>query len=217
MGGCFNKPNPHYGEVTLDYLKNNAQTGDIILVSGESFFSKLIKFVTDTPWTHVGVIVVLNGHRFVFQSLNSSNEVLEDYLENKLISEGVQLNDLEGTILADMDKIYYRKLIRPDNVNEIAFFNRSNAFMKKERTKLYEKDLIELANSVLGNNRYRNTSTYFCSELVAEWFFYTGYATETDPFFPSSNYTPDSFSDTPNREFKLNPPYKFGQIMKIVC
>ncbi|MEY4441910.1 MAG: hypothetical protein RL442_910, partial [Pseudomonadota bacterium] len=51
-------------EPTLPYnqaLRKRLQTGDILLCSGSGVFSDLIQQATDSPWSHVALIVRLDA------------------------------------------------------------------------------------------------------------------------------------------------------------
>ena len=61
-------------------LERTANTGDILLFSGSSLFSKSIKFITDTPWTHVAVVIRKGKNVFVLQAIFETSKKYYDYL-----------------------------------------------------------------------------------------------------------------------------------------
>ena len=49
--------------VEYDILRPQLRTGDLALCSGDEAFSKLIRWATKSPWSHVALIVRLPGVR----------------------------------------------------------------------------------------------------------------------------------------------------------
>lgn len=209
--GTYNSHLSEYKEINLRQLELQAETGDLILISGSSIFSFAIKMFTATPWTHVGVIIRVDGKPYVFQSISSSNDQLKDLFQNKVKTQGVQMNSLRDTVEVDQGKVYYRKLFGKSSIDYSSEFS----FINRNIEKTYERSLLELINAVSASNLYSNTTQYFCSELVAEFFYYIGFSSREEGL-ESNNYTPDSFSDTPTHKFKFKNEMYLGETKKVV-
>lgn len=89
------------------------QHADVILVEGNSRVSKIIKQITQSPWTHTALYI---GRA---NELNISQEILEQYNiasnEQIIIESEIGL----GTILSPLSKYknYHIRLLRPRNIS----------------------------------------------------------------------------------------------------
>ncbi|MCT7952320.1 CHAP domain-containing protein [Ancylothrix sp. C2] len=78
-----------------DILPNKAiKPGDVIVFSGVDIVSRLIQFVTRSPYSHVAIVIsVEKGQIFIAESTLSGL----DYKQQKLV-EGVQIAALSNRI-----------------------------------------------------------------------------------------------------------------------
>lgn len=211
-------------EIDLNWIKHNARTGDIILCSGKSIFSLLIKVATFSSWSHVGVIVRLKRENqdlsiidqvYVLQSIIHSEDDMKDVLQRDLVSSGVQVNKIEDVIRVEEGKLYYRQLLDMGKFKLRPIKKDNKKFLEEAAQKPYETDLFQLVNSVTGINLYHDPSSYFCSEIVADFYYHMKFATMENNTYPN-NFTPASFGEDPAYPIKLEPGYKFGEIYKVL-
>jgi len=217
--------------VSKSKVLEKAKTGDIILVSGGSFFSSIIKCFTLSEWSHVGVIIkgiTIKGRRyegpFVLQAL-ISNEGHKDYLENCRISAGVQLNKLDEVIDREKGKICWRKFSKWGKPDFIPLYKSNTTFIKKSCQLPYKLNLTELLGVISHANTHAGDSSYFCSELVAEFYFVSEkvagsrrnrYALRKNNYFFANNIKPSQFGEESNDPFIFESGYTLGETKFIV-
>lgn len=142
-------------------LRAGIRSGDLMFASGDYLVSKTIQQVTDSPWSHVGILL-----RF-------------DRLDRVLLLEsvedmGVRLVPL-SKYLVDYDngKPYRGRVVlarcggvSKGGIEELARFGID------ELTRPYDREEIAaiVARIALGLGRRRQNRAYICSELVYECF-----------------------------------------------
>lgn len=143
------------------------QTGDVLLCSGKGLSSDIIRWFTGSHWTHVGVIVELDG------------------VEEPLVLEsnrGPESADLfEGQPLTGITLVpLSRKLA--DYHGDVMVRRRDGAPLCPRRRRLarrlvqrlyrrpYRHYLWRQLLDLLPHTRRRDYSALFCSELVAEFY-----------------------------------------------
>lgn len=172
-------------------LRDQFNTGDIVLFSGKSGISAGIKWATLNRWSHVGMILRLPEYDFVtvWESTTLSN--LLD-LDTKKPMKGVQLvpfsdrvNKYQGDIaVRQLENIMFTK----------ADIEKLMMLRKRIAGRPYEEDKIELMKAAYDGPFGRNAedlSSLFCSELVAEAYQTLGLLSEAEP---ANEYTPADFS-----------------------
>lgn len=218
--------NTKYDTRTIKFVIDHCATGDVILMSGHSPFSALIKCFTQSPWTHVGVVYngnwpdIKNKNRhyvgpFILQSI-ISNEGYYDYLTGTKRA-GVQLNSLEEVLKKNKGKTYWRKLIyKQDPIHPAVSPNVSAEQVRQIISsigKSYESNIFELIQPIFFKERATlNKSpddSYFCSELVMEFYRKSKYVYEVGHCY---RYGPLQFADG-DVNFRLG--YSLGKIRKI--
>lgn len=195
-------------------------SGDIILFSGKgSFFSSVVRHMQKpSPWTHVGMIF-RNPH-FKRQAFNTSNcgdcetefYVLQstfdrfplDYTSSpprektgpKLTPLSTVLGSYNGYAVAFRYLDY--KFKNDENIKRTFELNIWNFllghFMKVHGNKTYERNWFELFYSASQNNIQENPSSFFCSELVAQ--FYIEFGLLPINFEYPNNFNMFSFSSS---------------------
>lgn len=185
--------------VAYSSIKDQMQTGDIILFHGPSAESVLIEKLDKSPFSHVGIVVRLEGtdhNRPLFWE-SSTIQDLNDYLEGAARS-GVHLVDLEEVLdyaMAEkpVDGQHYqfawRKLDPGSNTD---LLNKMLAFMRTVDGRAFPS-LAEMAiHFAEGRGDIKcNDRTFFCSELASDTYINCGLlSTEHPPNY----YSPGSFS-----------------------
>lgn len=146
-------------------LRAKLKSGDILFTSGDYLVSKAIQKVTDSPWSHVGIVFRL------------------DSIDRMLLLESVEdmgvrfaplskyLNDYED------GKPYKGRavLARCKDVTSATVVSLST-FGIDELTQPYDKDEVAkiLARITLGIGKKERDREYICSELVYECFSHAG-------------------------------------------
>lgn len=149
-----------YGE-----LRSKLRTGDLLFTSGDYLLSQAIQHVTDSPWSHVGMIVRLK-------------EIDRVLLLESVEDGGVRFAPLSKyTTDYEDGKPYRGRLVaarvsdlQPRAVRDLTHFGCD------ELTRPYDKDEVAkiLARVALGIGKKERDREYICSELVYECFAHAG-------------------------------------------
>jgi len=158
------------------------ETGDIVLFSGKSWLSGLIRFLTSGKISHVGIVV---RDEFTSQVL-----ILESYVSKA--ANGVQLSPLGLRIKEYRGEVYVRQL-RTERTEKMT--RQLQKWIKDFRGTSYEQGVggfIEMLASTFDfwpfNNK-TNEAHFFCSELVATIYLMWGLLGQG----PANEYTPRDF------------------------
>lgn len=205
MGCCESLPCDPTKELTIRQLKekNLLTNGSLIFFSSiGGAFSCAIKFVTCNPSSHVGMVFVDDdGQYYLWHSPNRPVSGCIDEI-TRVEKTGPQLNKLEcalehynGSFMLRQLKDDGQKYALPANANrqritDILTTNTEELFkwMGDQVPKKYEQSVCQLllAACPLKCN-YEDSSSYFCSELVAATYKFIGLLRQDTI---SSNYTP---------------------------
>ncbi len=146
-------------------LRNTLRSGDLLFASGDYLVSKAIQKVSDSPWSHVGIIIKLNDLDRVLLL-----ESVED-MGVRLVPLSKYLTDYED------GKPYRGRVVvgRCKGVDK-QIVDGLTTFGIDELTRPYDKDEIAkiLARVVLGIGKKERDREYICSELVYECFSNSG-------------------------------------------
>jgi hypothetical protein len=199
----------------LEYadVRSGLKTGDLVLFSGASFFSSVIKWAIGGKWSHVGVVVRLPafpGRVALWESTTLAD--LPD-LESGRSAPGVQLVWLSERLAGYAGEFKLRALDKPVTPEmEAALAARRGQLAGRP----YEQQKLELVKAGLdgwfGQLRRERLHSLFCSELVAEAYQAIGLLPESPPGLPSNEYTPRDFA---RRSAKLLGGYALGKIVAI--
>ncbi len=142
-------------------LRPTLKSGDLLFASGDYWVSQAIQKVTDSPWSHVGILFHVKA------------------LDRVLLLESVE--DM-GVRFAPLSKYFedyergrgYRGQIvvaRVDGLRSARFHGIATHGIDT-LTRPYDKDEIAkiVARVALGRGRWKRDREYICSELVAECF-----------------------------------------------
>ncbi len=152
---------PAWQATSYDTLRPNLKSGDLLFTSGTYFVSKAIQKFTQSPWSHVGIILrvpqvdrvlLLESVEDMGVRLAPLSKYLQDY-ENRKPYKG-------ELVIARVDGV------TNGVVNELAKFGLD------ELTQPYDKDEIAkiVARIALGIGKKERDREYICSELVWECF-----------------------------------------------
>ena len=175
----------HYAD-----LRDDLKMGDLILYSGKETISNVIKLVTSSRWSHIGMVFDLPEYDFVtvWEATTLSNA--RDLTSGKF-GKGVQLIPLSERVRIYDGEIAMRRLQPPVTAEQVIALVQ---LRRQLRGKPYEEDNMGLIRSAydgtFGTNQEDLTSV-FCSELVAEAYQSMGLLSES---LPSNEYTPADFS-----------------------
>ncbi len=172
-------------------IRNSLQTGDIVLFSGKSRISNIIKWFTKSPWSHVGMVIRSTewDMRLLWESTTLSK--LKD-IQSGVARQGVQLVPLSERIKTYDGRIGIRKLETHKVIRHQPLID----FRQEVKGRKYEEDKLELFKSAydgpFGANE-EDLSSLFCSELVAEAYQIMGFISND---VASNEYTPADFGGT---------------------
>ncbi len=199
---------PQYADVRADL-----KTGDLVLFSGASFFSSVIKWAVGGRWSHVGVVV--RSPQFPGRVLLWEATTLADIadVERGHAAPGVQLVPLSDRLARYAGEFKLRALDKPITPDMDAALTRRRAELSGRP---YETDKLELFHAAFdgwfAQLRRERLHSLFCSELVAEAYQAMGLLPEPPHGPPSNEYTPRDFA---RRSAKLLRGYALGKIVAI--
>lgn len=168
-------------------IRDQLQTGDVVLFSGRGFFSWLIQVFTNSNWSHVGMVVKLPEYDTVLLFESTTLSKTKGFFTGKT-KEGVQLVSLSSRIKDYNGKVAIRHIYDTSDVT-----SEFVKFREEVNDREYEKNKFQLFKSAydgwFGRNK-TDLSSIFCSELVAEFW---QRIKRISACVPSNEYTPDSF------------------------
>lgn len=144
-----------------DDLRSKLQSGDLFFTSGNYMISKAIQKVTDSPWSHVGIIFHLR-------------EIDRVLLLESVEDQGVRFAPLSKYLTEYKDKRPYKgqMVLAKCSAATSAVIEGLAASGIDRLTRPYDHDEIGkiLARVTLGIGKYKRDNEYICSELVHECF-----------------------------------------------
>lgn len=181
-------------------IEDEFRTGDIIIFSGHGAISDVIKLFTKSKWSHVG-IAIRNGTDNLYILESTTLNDVKDVVDN-VAKKGVQLVPLRDRLNKYDGDISIRHLQGAVMGNNDS--NALKAFMLEIEDRPYEEHVIDLVKAIM--ERYvakdgklhdilhnsEDTSSLFCSELIAEAYQRLNILNKTEP---SDYYLPKDFSD----------------------
>ena len=181
-------------------IRKNLDTGDLVLFSGKGNISQGIKFLTNSKYSHVGMVVKMPEWNKVVLYESTTLSDLAD-IESGKATKGVQmvfLSDRLRTYDGDVAVRHLSGIQRDENLKKAL-----TDFRHKMRGRKYETSKIQLLKAAhdgwFGKNE-EDLSSLFCSELVAEAYQRMGLLSEK---LPSNEYTPADFSDERDHRLEL--------------
>jgi hypothetical protein len=196
---------PQYADVRSDL-----KTGDLVLFSGASFFSSVIKWAIGGKWSHVGIVV--RSPKFPERVLLWESTTLADLadIETGKKQHGVQLVPLSERLKGYNGEFKLRPLDKPITPEMDAALTQLRANLSGRP---YEESKLELVRSAFkgwfGRWRGERLNSLFCSELVAEAYQAMGLLPQQPP---SNDYTPRDFA---RKNRRLLGGYALGKIIPV--
>lgn len=158
--------------------KLKMKSGDIVLFSGEDWVSILIRVVTNSKWSHVGIIVDHEKELYLFEAQGPFNSLNP----KRALAGKVKINPLDKALNVYKGTIAVRHLHKPltkpqkQSLNDIvldylgvSYEEHITELLKSaiDLPKWWQKiPLIGTLLTTLTKNKENNTSL-FCSELAA--------------------------------------------------
>lgn len=194
----------HEKRESLDDFLKTAQTGDILVMVSDNFYSWLQMFFTDSYASHVAM-VYRDEHDRVY--------IYESTLKEKGIIDEITGREKDGPMLVDAEKrirdayahgqlaIRVRHLRLPPGVTHEMLAPIMFKYMKKHRNDRFDSNVVRLINgasynwlpfsSWLGLNR-PDPHKIFCSQMAADLYMKMGLMrTERAP----NEYSPSDWTD----------------------
>lgn len=194
-------------------VRSELKTGDLVLFSGASFFSSVIKWAVGGKWSHVGVVVRLPSlpeRVLLWESTTLAD--LPD-VETGRAAAGVQLVYLSDRLASYAGEFKLRALDKPVTPEMEGALARRRAQLSGRP---YEADELELFNAAFDawfpQLERERLHSLFCSELVAEAYQAMGLLPEPPQGPPSNEYTPHDFA---RRGARLLRGYALGKIVAV--
>jgi hypothetical protein len=142
-------------------LRAKLKSGDLFFASGDYLVSKAIQKVTDSPWSHVGIIFKLDSidRMLLLESVEDMgvrfaplSKYISDYEDGKPYKGRIVIGRCKG--------------VDANVVSGLAMFGID------ELTRPYDKDEVAkiIARITLGIGKKERDREYICSELVYECF-----------------------------------------------
>lgn len=175
----------------FDELRPTLDSGDVLLFAGESRFSRGIKRLTGSHWSHAALVARPRGDGPLLLWEATLDVDLADVVTHD-VAAGVHLYDLEHWLRHYGGETAIRQLsVERTDAMRAALL----AFYQEAAGRPYERNRLELLRSVydgpLGRNRKEDDASFFCSELVAEAYQRMGLLPDHPP---ANEYTPRDFS-----------------------
>jgi len=184
----------------FDEMRDALDSGDILLFAGESRFSRTIKRLTGSHWSHSALVArpYAGGPLLLWEATLDTD--LADITTHKMAS-GVNLYDLEHWIRHYGGETAIRKLkVERTEAMRAGLLT----FYQEAKGRPYERNRLELFRAVydgpLGRNRKEDQSSFYCAELVAQAYQRMGLLPPT----PNANeFTPHDFSSERKKPLPL--------------
>ena len=178
----------------LNALKRDLKTGDIILFSGKSLISRMIRLFTFSRWSHIGLVIRDRRTDELLLWEATTDNIVDDY-ELGPRKRCVQLVKLEEKIR------HYRGVVAVRHLRgveiDLQMQSELDNLVKQLRTASYQNYLIEYLRYFLGYRRDQMKQA-FCSQLIAEAY---QRLRLIPPEKPPIFYIPKDFA--PERRFRL--------------
>lgn len=185
--------------------KLGAKSGDLLFCSSDNFNGSFIRFFTWSKWSHVAIILEIDGDFWVLES-TTDDLPLNDYISKKPKS-GVQMVDLVEKIAKYRGEIGIRSINRrfSDKLTR-GFFKFYQKYQNREFCPSSWEMIKSWYDGPFGRNK-QQTKTFFCAQLIAEGFKQRRMAVKGKP---SSEYTQKSFETfQPIKNTKYGPRYRY--------
>lgn len=187
--------------------RDSLNTGDILFFSGNGPISNIIKLMSNSPWSHVGLLVKSDDLDIllVWEATTLSN--VPDLSEGRIIS-GVQTVDASSRINMFDGSVSVRRF---GGFVDSTMIGKLKDFRLELKGKPYESSRWELIKSLVdfgfSKENTEDFSSIFCSEMLAEAFERMGIL---DGKMPANEYVPRDFSSGNMFDRHLMPGMTYG-------
>lgn len=191
-------------------IRSQLKTGDIILFSGKSAVSNLIKLFSGGKWSHVGLVVRMPAFEdaVLLWEATPINDIADVELDQT--TKGVQLVPLSQRLTKYRGEASWRALNKSLDEEKFKALARRRKDLSRRPYERSELELLQAAwDHIGGRSSGEDLSSVFCSELVAEAYQAMGLLEEYPKGLPSNEYTPIDFAE--QRSLKLKGGYNLGE------
>lgn len=177
-------------------IRSQLNTGDLVLFSCKNnFFSLAIQLITNSKWSHVGMVVKDPRQDVVYLWESTTLSDIKDIVDNKF-KKGVQLVLLSERLANYQGIVAIRQLQGINLTNDTQAMQELTRLRQELKDRPYEQHKLELLNATIDTfgdlfKNEKDLSSIFCSELVAEAYQRMGLLDLSEP---SNEYTPKDFS-----------------------
>lgn len=157
----------------------------IALFSGADAVSGMIRKLTNSSWSHVGLMIRDHKNEFYcFESTSSYDEIMHQGItpQVRISPWNTALQNYNGTVAFRQLFTYQYQKTEETLITPI---------VQKYIGRPYECDVSSLIEALSGSNKSADISSIFCSELVAEVLQESKFLSDA---MPSNNYLPKHFS-----------------------
>ncbi len=145
-------------------LHEHIQSGDILFYSGEDEVSKLIRWATNSMWSHIGILYYVEhlARIMLLESVESMGVrliPLSKYIKN------IEENEAE-------EEFYARLVVARHQTLQAAYIGDMINFGIDQITRPYDRQEIQriMIRIAKGEGKKERDKAYMCSELVYECF-----------------------------------------------
>ncbi len=175
-----------------DTIRKNLDTGDLVFFSGRGPISNMIKVMTRSKWSHVGMVIRVRAWDMVLLWESTTLSPVKD-LQSGTVRQGIQLVPLSERVKT------YKGTMGVRLLNAYKTNHMINALIKLRREvagRPYEENKLELFRSIYSSfPGAEDLSSLFCSEAVAEAYQRMGFLKEPPIGLPSNKYNPARLVD----------------------
>jgi predicted NAD/FAD-binding protein len=179
---------------TYDDVRDNLDTGDIVLFSGKGLISMGLKIGALCTWSHVAMVVRVREPDVALLYQATPVCKAKDFMDG-VLKNGVQINVMSEAVKGYNGKVAVRHLSvarTPDMLTGLS------QFRQEVKDRPYEDHIIQMVKAVwdgpLGHVE-EDLSSLFCSELVGEAYQRMGLLPDNEcGGRPCTEYTPKDFS-----------------------
>ena len=192
-------------KLPLNDFLSNLQTFDIVLMKGMLVTSKEAQSLTNSKWSHSGMVVVagdldlpgIDPNERLYWEANTADTALD--LISNTYKEGPQLVRLVDRIVhnfwINFDGAYCgRKLFYPRTLSMISELNNVMKETHSDVLPIVNGQYLELPYFLQGRFQDQQSppGTFFCSQLVAHTYMRLGLLTKR---YPDNSYVPADFTE----------------------
>ena len=165
----------------FNYLNfENLKTGDLIFLSGNTYGENIVKILSNSKFSHVGMVIKIDNHTYLWEcdiGQNKKTGVRVIYLDEKLRS-------YKGSNIIAIRRIN-KKVV--DNIED--FNDKLSNIVSTQINKNFDQEMYVWISDFFG----REKNTMFCSELIAYTLHHLGLLKLDKKYF---QYSPQDFLST---------------------